>query len=360
MALEFHPAVSHFFRFWLWLTTGQVTKEWVAVHRKHHAKVETADDPHSPVIYGINKVLWLGLFLYRKEAQRPETLEKYGAGTPDDWIEHKVYSAHTWVGVFSMLAVNLVLFGVTAGALIWVVQMLWIPFWAAGVINGVGHYAGYRNFELLDASKNIIPWGFWIGGEELHNNHHAYASSAKFSFQPWEFDLGWLYIRILASLKLAKVKKTAPTLVVNRDKTNLDLNTVKTVINNRFQVMSHFVTHVLQDVYREELSKLGARDRRHRVLVRRARRLMKREASALNESAKRQLRKALDLSPRLEQVYAMKERLQEIWSRSATTQENLKQALEEWCRAAEASGIQALKDFSARLRGYEAVPTTAV
>ena len=356
MALDYHPIVSHFFRFWLWLTTGQVTKEWVAVHRKHHANVETEGDPHSPVVYGINKVLWLGLFLYRAEAGCAETLKKYGAGTPDDWVERNVYTSHNWIGVLIMLAVDVLLFGVLAGGLIWSVQMIWIPFWAAGVINGIGHYFGYRNFELPDASKNIIPWAFWIGGEELHNNHHAYASSAKFSFRPWEFDIGWLYIKMLSALRLAKVKKTAPTLIVNAQKQSLDLSTVRAVINNRFQVMSHFVTHVVKNVHREELNKLGSVDKMHRSLLKRARHLMKREASALSENARKQLRKALELSPQLEQVYAMKQRLQEIWTRSAGTHEHLKQALEDWCRAAEASGIHALKEFSARLRGYEVLP----
>jgi len=359
MALDYHFTVSHFFRFWLWLTTGQVTKEWVAVHRKHHAKVETAEDPHSPVVHGINKVLWLGVFLYRKEAVCKETLEKYGTGTPDDWVERHLYTSHNWIGVLTMLSINLLLFG-AVGLLIWAVQMVWIPFWAAGVINGVGHYLGYRNFEVPDASKNIIPWGFWIGGEELHNNHHAYANSAKFSFKPWEFDIGWLYIRVLALLRLAKIKKTAPTLIVNENKHSFDLNTVRTVVNNRFQVMAQFVTHVILHVQREELSRFGPHNRSHRSLLKLAGRLMKREAGALSDNARRQLHKALTLSPPLEKVYAMKEWLQEIWSRSATTHEHFKQALEEWCRAAEASGVQALKEFSARLRGYEAVPALQV
>src|SRR6478735_11598456 len=209
-ALDLHPIASQFFRFWLWLTTGMVTKEWAAIHRKHHAKCETVDDPHSPQIYGINRVLWGGVFLYVKEAFNKETMERYGHGTPDDWVERNVYSSHSILGLFLTGAINVALFGLIPGLAILVVQIIWIPFWAAGVINGIGHYFGYRSYGVADASTNIVPWGILIGGEELHNNHHAYASSAKLSSKWYEFDIGWLYICMLSALGLAKVKKVAP------------------------------------------------------------------------------------------------------------------------------------------------------
>jgi stearoyl-CoA desaturase (delta-9 desaturase) len=354
MALDLHPAVSHFFRFWLWLTTGMRTKEWVAIHRKHHANVETARDPHSPIVKGINKVLWGGWFLYREESLNTETLEKYGAGTPDDWLERNVYTEYANLSLFGMLAIEIVLFGPLAGGLIWVTQMLWIPFWAAGVINGIGHYWGYRNFEVKDASKNIVPWGIIIGGEELHNNHHAYASSARFSNKKWEFDLGWQYIRLLRALGLAKVKKLAPTLVLSPEKHQFDRNTAKVLINSRFQVMSNFAKDVLNNVLADELKRPGV-DHKHRVLLRRARRLMRRESSLLNDSAKAQLKRALDISPSLSDVYAMKQKLQTIWAKPNNL-DGLLQALEEWCRAAEASGIEALQEFSDRLRRYQMAP----
>ena len=358
LAVRYHPAVSHFFRFWLWLTTGMVTREWVAVHRKHHARVETEEDPHSPQIYGIHKVLWLGAWLYRREASNTDTLQKYGAGTPDDWIERHLYTPNNGLGVLIMLAIDLVLFGPLAGSLIWATQMIWIPLWAAGVINGIGHYWGYRNFEVGDASKNIVPWGFFIGGEELHNNHHAYAGSAKFSNKRWELDLGWLYLRILGVLRLAEVKKTAPMLIVNESKTQFDLDTVRALISSRFQVMANFAGEVLNNVHAEELHKLGA-DRTTRSLLKRARRLMRREASLLSDSARTQLRSALNLSPRLDTVYVMKQRLQAVWTRANAGQESLLLALEEWCRSAEVSGIEALREFSAKLKRYELAPATA-
>ena len=210
-ALDLHPLPAHFFRLWLWLTTGQVTKEWTAIHRKHHAKCEQAEDPHSPHVHGIKTVLLSGAELYRKESKNKETLERYGHGTPDDWIERNIYSRFSWQGVAIMLIIDVALFGVL-GLTLWAVQMMWIPVTAAGIINGAGHFWGYRNFEAPDASTNLVPWGIIIGGEELHNNHHTYPTSAKLSVKPYEFDLGWAYIRILQALGLASVKKTPPKL----------------------------------------------------------------------------------------------------------------------------------------------------
>lgn len=351
-ALDLHPAASHFFRFWLWLTTGTITKQWVAVHRKHHAKVETPEDPHSPQQVGINRVLWLGVFLYRAAARDPETLPKYGHGTPDDWLERHVYTRCEWLGISIMLVIDLLLFGVIAGVLIWLVQVLWQPFWAAGVINGVGHWAGYRNFELADASRNIVPWGIIIGGEELHNNHHTYPSSAKFSTQWWEIDLGWIYVRVLTKLGLATVKKVPPKPAFVADKQTCDLETVKAVIANRFQVMARFGHDVMKRVYREELKKASSTDMEGWLMLKRAKRSLIREGILLDEASRKWLAQALELNKPLETVYAMKKKLQDIWERSAVSPEPLLQALEEWCRQAEATGIQALRDFSHKLRTY--------
>ncbi len=353
-ALDLHPVVSHFFRFWLWLSTSMVTKEWVAVHRKHHANVETADDPHSPQVHGIAKVLWLGALLYHEEIANQKTLDQYGGGTPNDWLERRVYTRHHNAGIASMLLINILLFGPVAGAAIWAVQMVWIPFWAAGVINGIGHYWGYRNFEVPDASKNIVPWGLIIGGEELHNNHHAYASSARFSNKPWEIDVGWLYIRLLSALGLARVRRTVPELVEVEEKQQFDLESVRALVNTRFQIMANFISDVVHDVHRQEIRKLARSGNKSYVpLVKRARRLMTREKRLLNERASAQLAYVLSISPQLNKVYQMKQRLQEIWANHAQSQEKLLQALEDWCRAAEASGIEALRDFSQRLRRYE-------
>lgn len=353
-ALDLHPVVSHFFRFWLWISTSMITKEWVAIHRKHHANVETANDPHSPQVHGIARVLWTGAQLYHHEAKNQETLDQYGGGTPNDWLEHNVYSKSRNTGIVSMLVINVLLFGVVAGAAIWAVQMAWIPFWAAGVINGVGHYWGYRNFEVPDASKNIVPWGLIIGGEELHNNHHAYAGSAKFSNKKWEIDIGWLYIQALRRLGLARVRRTVPELVEVEEKQHFDIESVRALVNTRFEIMANFIKDVVQDVHKQEIRKLArAGNKEYASMIKRTRRLMIRESRLLSDRAKAQLFDVLRLSPRLNKVYLMKQRLQEIWSSHAQSQEKLLHALEEWCRAAETSGIEALHEFSRRLRRYE-------
>jgi stearoyl-CoA desaturase (delta-9 desaturase) len=355
-ALDLHPLISHFFRFWLWLTTGMVTKEWAAIHRKHHAKVETPEDPHSPQQRGIKKVLWDGTSLYRAEARNQETIAKYGHGTPDDWLERHLYEPRQTWGVVVMLALDLLLFG-AIGLTIWAVQMVWIPFFAAGVINGIGHYWGYRNYEVPDESRNIVPWGIVVGGEELHNNHHTFPSSAKLSSKRWEFDIGWFYIRLLERIGAARVKKIPPELTLDTTKQQIDLETVKAVITGRFQVMAHFAREVLNHVYREELKKARS-DRHSWNLLRRAKRLMVRETTLLDPRSRRWLRKALELNTTLNTVYAMKQNLADIWQRSAATQEHLRRAIEEWCRQAEATGIEALRDFSRKLRAYRLVPVT--
>ncbi len=354
-ALELHPLISHFFRFWLWLTTGMVTKEWAAIHRKHHAKCETEDDPHSPQILGINKVLWDGIDLYSKEAKNRETMQRYGHGTPDDWLERNLYSRHTTLGIALLLLINLFLFG-PAGLAIWAIQMVWIPFFAAGVINGLAHYWGYRNFESADAATNISPIGLLIGGEELHNNHHTYPASAKLSVKWWEFDIGWFYIRLLSLAGLARVRKTQPKPIFDFSKTSIDITTVRAVISNRFQVMSRFAKDVLKRVHKEEMGKLDPGNSIEKKLLKKTKRLLVREHSLIDEKSLARLRTALEQYDALGTVYAMKQKLQNIWLRSASTQENLLKALEEWCEQAEATGIKALEEFSRKLKTYTLQP----
>jgi stearoyl-CoA desaturase (delta-9 desaturase) len=357
-ALDLHPIVSHFFRFWLWLTTGMVTKEWAAIHRKHHAKCETVDDPHSPQVLGIKKVLAEGSELYRTEAKNQETLAKYGHGTPDDWIERNLYTRHSGKGIALMFLINVLLFG-PIGITIWAVQMAWIPITAAGIINGIGHYWGYRNYECADASTNIVPWGILIGGEELHNNHHTFGSSAKLSSKWWEFDIGWMYIRMLETFGLARVKKIPPELTYDKAKDHIDLETVRAVVANRFLLMSQFAREVLKHVHREELKNADRADKTGLTLLKRAWRLMVREPRLLDAAARTNLQKALEQHQRLETVYAMKQKLADIWQRSAATQEHLIHALQEWCREAEATGIERLRMFASKLRSARLGPIQA-
>ena len=350
-ALELHPVASHFFRFWLWLSTGIVTKEWAAIHRKHHAKCETEEDPHSPVILGIKKVLTQGYELYRKEAQNIETLDKYGHGTPDDWLERNLYSKHSKIGILLMLAVDLLLFG-PIGLTIWAVQMAWIPVNAAGIINGAGHFWGYRNYACADASTNIVPWGIFIGGEELHNNHHAYASSAKLSSKWYEFDIGWLYIRVLAGFRLAQVKKIAPQVRLNLNKTVCDLETLQAVITNRYEVMTKYASSV-KKTYKAEITrlKLQASDK-HKLDVARIKHWLHLDENDLTEQQKNTVGAVILASPTLHTAYTLRQELASIWARSTVSKEHLVRQLEDWCHRAENSGITALQEFSQRLRRY--------
>ena len=347
-ALDLHPLPSHFFRFWLWLTTGMVTKEWAAIHRKHHAKCESADDPHSPQVLGINKVLWEGTELYRKESVNRETLEKYGQGTPDDWIERHIYTRHSVIGVSLLMVLNFILFGFI-GVTIWAVQMAWIPFFAAGVINGIGHYWGYRNFQPEDASTNIVPWGILIGGEELHNNHHAYASSARLSNRWYEFDIGWLYIRTLETLGLAQVKKVAPKLRLDHAKTHCDAVTLQAVVTHRYDVLAKYAKS-LRRTCAHEMRALKARA----VRVDRAalRRWLRIDPRALPVTERARMDEVLGASKVLNTVYTMRQELAALWQRSSASKEQLVHQLEDWCRRAEESGIEALQEFSRRLRCY--------
>jgi len=347
-ALTLHPVVSHFFRFWLWLTTGMVTREWVAVHRKHHAKCETTDDPHSPQVKGIRRVLFGGLGLYQTAARDAETLRHYGNGTPNDWLERRVYSRHPLLGILAMAALDVLLFGV-AGLVIFAVQMIWIPFWAAGVINGLGHYVGYRNFETTDASRNLSPVGILIGGEELHNNHHAYAQSARLSNKWWEFDIGWLYIRTLALLGLAQVRRVAPRVRIARGKQVVDLETLRAVVRDRYHVLTLYGRKVIRPVVRaERRTSQGA----GRALLRRVRKLMIREDITLDARARATLNEVLQNSQTLETVYRFKAQLKTLWTHTANDGACRVERLKSWCTEAESSGIKALQDFARTLRSY--------
>ncbi|MBP0131862.1 MAG: fatty acid desaturase [Nitrosospira sp.] len=349
-ALDLHPIPSHFFRFWLWLTTGMETKEWAAVHRKHHAKCESSEDPHSPQVYGIGKILKEGSELYRKEARNPETLERYGHGTPDDWIERNIYTKHSAKGVALMLIINMVLFG-PIGITMWAVQMLWSPIMAAGIINGVGHFWGYRNFQAEDASRNIIPWGILIGGEELHNNHHAYATSARLSNKWYEFDIGWMYICILVFLGLAQVKKVAPKLRLDTAKTQCDLDTLQSVISHRYEVLTKY-THSLKLTLAKEVDHLKEVATHHGVDRPTLNRWVLADSKTLKEDERAKLSLVLSKTTTLDKVYTMREELMSVWQRSTSTKDELVKQLEDWCRRAEESGIEVLQNFSRRLRCY--------
>ena len=349
-ALDLHPVASHFFRFWLWFTTATVTKAWVSIHRKHHAKCETPEDPHSPQMVGINKVLWQGAELYRAEAVKTATLERYGHGTPDDWLERKLYTPHTYSGIVILLILQLILFG-PIGLTIWAVQMIWIPFFAAGVINGIGHYWGYRYFACEDASTNIVPWGILIGGEELHNNHHAYGSSAKLSSRWYEFDIGWAYIRTLELFGLASVKKVAPKVRWGEIKHFCDTDLLHAIITHRYDVLTRY-SRIMQKVSAQEFEKL--REALNDTLPEMAeiRRWLNRDQSELQAAEKVRLQSVLARSEQLRTLYQMRQDLIAVWSRSTASREQLVRQLQDWCQKAESSGITALSQFSLQLRSY--------
>ena len=348
-ALDLGPVPSHFFRFWLWLGTGMVTKEWVAIHRKHHAKCETADDPHSPQTRGLGKVMREGAELYRAEAKNEETLRKYGHGTPDDWMERNIYR-HSVMGPSLMLILNVALFGVI-GLSIWAVQMVWIPFWAAGVVNGVGHFWGYRNYEATDASTNLVPWGLIIGGEELHNNHHTFPTSAKFSVKPYEFDIGWVYISLMQKLGWAKVKKTPPRLRMGVVKPVADELTLEAIIANRYEVMARYARGVRTAVQHElDLLKQKQAQKSDVSLLKGVQRWLHRDADKVPERAQSQLAQARAAHPVIDQMLVMREELRQLWLNTSLSREQLTGQLQAWCQRAEASGIAALKDFSVKLR----------
>jgi stearoyl-CoA desaturase (Delta-9 desaturase) len=350
-AMDLHPVPAHFFRFWLWLATGMVTKEWVAIHRKHHAKCETADDPHSPQTRGIDTVLWRGAELYREEAKNPETLAKFGHGTPDDWLERNVYTRFSWQGVGVMLILNLALFGV-AGLSVWAVQMIWIPVTAAGVINGIGHYWGYRNFEAPDASTNISPWGLIIGGEELHNNHHTYPTSAKFSVKPYEFDIGWVYITMMRKIGWATVKKVPPKLQLGAIKPVADEKTLEALIANRYEVMAGYARE-MRRACKAEIALLKEKQADLSPL-KAAKRWLHRDDDRVPAAARPHLAQARAAHPVLDKMVTMREELRQMWLNTSQSREQLASDLQAWCRRAEESGIVALQQFSMKLRAAHA------
>ncbi len=348
-ALELHPALAHFFRFWIWLTSAQNTKEWTAIHRKHHAKCETSEDPHSPVSKGLKTVLLQGAELYLAEAQNPETLARYGQRTPTDWIERNLYTPYKMMGIGIMALLDFYLFGL-AGITIWAIQMLWIPIFAAGVINGIGHSFGYRNFECKDASKNIIPWAFFIGGEELHNNHHTYPNSAKLSVKAWEFDIGWMWIRIFSFLGLAKARHIAPTAQKNKEKSALDDDSLMAIIHNRFYILSQYHKKVMIPVIKEQTASMIAHEK---AFFRKAKKLLLRDENLVKQTEQQRIEAMLAKNPRIKLIYEKSQELQAIWKNhpGSRFQEKL-QHLSEWCQQAERSGIASLEAFAANLKQY--------
>jgi stearoyl-CoA desaturase (delta-9 desaturase) len=351
-ALEVHPIVSHFFRFWLWMTTGMITKEWAAIHRKHHAKCETAEDPHSPQVLGINKVLFTGVVLYVKESHKPETMSRYGHGTPDDWMERNVYTPMNKWGILLLVAIDIWLFGLIPGLLMYGIQLAWIPFWAAGVINGLGHWWGYRNFVTEDASTNMTPIAAWIGGEELHNNHHAYPTSAKFSIRWYEFDLGWMYIKILEALGLATVRKTAPKVKLDPSKFEVDAQTLQAVIAHRFDVLAKYAKS-MKSTCASEIASL--REHGHfadKKSVQAVKKWFHRDGVDVPAEHRDELNRAFEKSHVLKTTWSMREELSRLWERSTLTTEQLVHQLKDWCERAEKSEVPQLVDFSRRLRSY--------
>lgn len=355
--LDLHPAVMHFFRFWLWLTTGMITKEWVAIHRKHHARCEREGDPHSPVVFGLGMVFFRGAELYREEAKNEETLKRFGHGTPDDWMERNVYSRHNFLGILIMLGIDLALFGLV-GLAVWAVQMAWIPFWAAGVVNGVGHAVGYRNFASPDTSTNVFPWGIIIGGEELHNNHHAYGTSAKFSSKWYEFDLGWVYISILRFFKLAHVKKVAPKLRLEPAHkvaaSDINLDTLQGVITHRYEILARYAD-VIRQAATEEIARLKNKDDHGKLsLLKRCGDWIGRGDQVLSEEQRTQLQKVLEEEGKLSTVVQMQVELSRLWESSSATSDQLLADLRAWVQRAQQSGIDSLEQFALRLRRYAA------
>ncbi len=345
--VDFHPVLAHLFRLWSWLSTAMVTRQWVAIHRKHHARCETEDDPHSPMIHGIDKVLWEGVDLYRVAARDMDEIEKYGRGTPDDWIERNVYARAPSMGPTLLLFINFALFG-AVGVAIWALQMVWIPFWAAGVVNGLGHWWGYRNFESADTSTNLSPWGLVIGGEELHNNHHAFPSSAKFSLRRFEFDIGWAVIRVLQAFGLAKVLRVAPTLDVRPNVPFPDAETIKAVLSHRFHVMSDYFRGVIVPALHEDAARAGAS---LKAMPRKLRRALGSGGRWLDVDARERMGQWISDAPTVKTVMEYRHRLHEaLENRNG---EAMLESLRQWCREAEASGNRALQDFAARLKGYK-------
>ncbi len=348
-SVEFHPIVTHIFRFWLWLTTGMNTKEWVAVHRRHHATVDTIGDPHSPSVFGLRDVLWKGAELYREASKDLNLRARYGYQTPTDWLELKVYSAFPGGGVLAMFLINFYLFGFI-GITITAIQMCWIPFFAAGVVNGLGHHTGYRNFETPDNSTNLLPIGIVIGGEELHNNHHGFANSAKFSIKPWELDLGWLYIRILGIIKLATIKSAYKNnLIETKDRKPSDGSNAKAVVSNRLVILSNYGQLVLKKIHKEECQTLSGTAL---ARLRQIKKILLKENARLTEIEKKILVTCFDSHARLGVAYDFREKLTILYGARTADANSVIPLIREWCESAEKTRIIALRDFSARLKSY--------
>lgn len=353
-SLELHPVLQHFFRFWLWLTTGMVTKEWTAIHRKHHASCETDQDPHSPVVKGIGEIFWRGAEAYAEAANDKAIMERYGKGCPDDWMEQKVYSGLPFVGIILMFAINVSLLG-AIGITVWAIQMIWIPLFAAGVINGIGHWWGYRNFECPDAARNILPWGILIGGEELHNNHHTYPNSAKLSVKPFEFDIGWGWIKLFSALGMAKVISTGPVVERVAHKEQIDKDTAWALLNDRFRVMSRYADEVVKPVLEQEYAKADVASRK---MIKKARRVLVREESLLTQKGKDRISAVVEQCADVKVVYELHNQLQSIWAKRGGNVDEVINELSEWCKQAEASGMQAVREFADTLKSY-ATPSAA-
>ena len=347
-SVEVHPALGHFFRFWLWLTTGMITREWASIHRKHHAVCETEEDPHSPKIKGLGAILWRGAEAYREASKQREIMDRYGAGCPDDWVERNVYQRFNFLGIVLMLIIDVALLGV-AGITVWAVMMIWIPFFAAGVINGIGHYWGYRNFECPDAATNISPWGILIGGEELHNNHHTYPNSAKLSQKPWEFDIGWFWIRLFETFGLARPLSTGPVVERVSGKTAIDVDTAWAVLNDRFRVMARYAEEVVAPLVEQEYHRA---DHATRALFKKAKKTLCREDSLVDAAGKTRIAELIGHSPEIREIYEFRLRLQDVWAKRAAGADALLNELKQWCADAEATGIEVLRDFVEELKSY--------
>jgi stearoyl-CoA desaturase (delta-9 desaturase) len=344
--LVLHPMLRHFFRFWLWFCSSTVTREWVAVHRRHHAYADLPGDPHSPVVFGLRRVLMQGYELYAAAARDPKILENYGRGTPDDWLEHNLYSRFPKVGISLFVVLQLLMFGVPAIAMLGV-QLIAQPLFAAGVINGLGHRVGYRSFEMPTAATNIVPWGVLIAGEELHNNHHAFPSSPRFAVQGWEIDLGWLFICLFRALGLARVRCLAPRPHIVCDRAEIDADTAQALFTNRMHVLRDYRRRVIRPVFRALRKQQSPA-----VLAPRSPRLLVRHPKLLDERARQQLRELLERYEVLRTVIEFRDRLQQLWDETAASHGRALEQLRELCAQAEGSRILALRKFALRLRTY--------
>ena len=356
-SVDLHPALRHFFRFWVWINTGAPTKQWVAVHRKHHALCERQGDPHSPVVFGLKTVVLQGAELYIAESRKAETQEKYGKGTPDDWLERNIYTPHDYTGIALLVIFDVLLFG-ALGLVLVAFQLASMPFLAAGIINGVGHARGYRNFETNDASTNLWPIAVLIGGEELHNNHHAFPTSARFSVRPGEIDIGWLHLKVFAALGLARIRRVAnePALGLEPRPGHAaapDLEALRSILIHRMHVLRTYMHTVTLPVLRRDYEALG---NNARALLPNVRRWLTWQPQQLEESDRLKLTELRELLPAFELVLQFRSELKKLWEGAHTSNERLLEDFSQWCRRAEESGNQYLREFVAYLRSFQPSP----